>query len=174
MMSTMNEADHQSPTTLRIGQGYDVHAFCPGDHVVLGGVSIPYKLGVKAHSDGDVLLHALCDALLGAAALGDIGMHFPDTDVRWKGVDSRQLLRHVRSLLVERGFAIVNVDVTVLADAPRLGSHRQTMQSNVAADLGLAADCVNIKATTSEGLGFIGRREGLACQAVALIRKTAS
>ncbi len=170
----MNDQTRTPLTTLRVGQGYDVHAFCPGDHVVLGGVSIPYMLGVKAHSDGDVLLHALCDALLGAAALGDIGMHFPDTDARWRGADSRQLLRHVRSLLLERGFAIVNVDVTVLADAPRLGSHRQTMQANVAADLGLATDCVNIKATTSEGLGFIGRREGLACQAVALIEKTAS
>jgi 2-C-methyl-D-erythritol 2,4-cyclodiphosphate synthase len=170
----MNDPTRTPLTTLRVGQGYDVHAFCPGDHVVLGGVSIPYTLGVKAHSDGDVLLHALCDALLGAAALGDIGMHFPDTDARWKGVDSRQLLRHVRSLLAERGFAIVNVDVTVLADAPRLGPHRQSMQANVAADLGLATDCVNIKATTSEGLGFIGRREGLACQAVALIEKTAS
>ncbi|MEY4932693.1 MAG: hypothetical protein RLZZ403_1013 [Pseudomonadota bacterium] len=170
----MNDQTRTALTTLRVGQGYDVHAFCPGDHVVLGGVSIPYTFGVKAHSDGDVLLHALCDALLGAAALGDIGMHFPDTDARWKGVDSRQLLRHVRSLLAERGFAIVNVDVTVLADAPRLGPHRQTMQANVAADLGLATDCVNIKATTSEGLGFIGRREGLACQAVALIGKAAS
>jgi 2-C-methyl-D-erythritol 2,4-cyclodiphosphate synthase len=169
----MNDQTRAPLTTLRVGQGYDVHAFCPGDHVVLGGVSIPHAFGVKAHSDGDVLLHALCDALLGAAALGDIGMHFPDTDPRWKGVDSRQLLRHVRSLLVERGFAIVNVDVTVLADAPRLGAHRQTMQANVAVDLGLATDCVNIKATTSEGLGFIGRREGLACQAVALIQKTA-
>lgn len=167
----MNDQTRAPLTTLRVGQGYDVHAFCPGDRVVLGGVSIPYKLGVKAHSDGDVLLHALCDALLGAAALGDIGMHFPDTDARWKGVDSRHLLRHVRGLLAERGFAIVNVDVTVLADAPRLGSHRQTMQANVAADLGLATDCVNIKATTSEGLGFIGRGEGLACQAVALIQK---
>lgn len=173
MMPAMNAADRPPPTTLRIGQGYDVHAFCPGDHVVLGGVTIPHKFGVKAHSDGDVLLHALCDALLGAAALGDIGMHFPDTDARWKGADSRQLLRHVRSLLVERGFVIINVDVTVLADAPRLGAHRQTMQANVAADLGLASDCVNIKATTSEGLGFIGRREGLACQAVALIQKQA-
>jgi 2-C-methyl-D-erythritol 2,4-cyclodiphosphate synthase len=172
MMPAMDEADRPPPTTLRVGQGYDVHAFCPGDHVVLGGVTIPHTFGVKAHSDGDVLLHALCDALLGAVALGDIGMHFPDTDVRWKGVDSRVLLRHVRSLLEERGFSIVNVDVTVLADAPRLGSHRQAMQSNVATDLGLAADCVNIKATTSEGLGFIGRREGLACQAVALVQKT--
>jgi 2-C-methyl-D-erythritol 2,4-cyclodiphosphate synthase len=169
----MNDQTRAPLTTLRVGQGYDVHAFCPGDHVVIGGVSIPYKLGVKAHSDGDVLIHSLCDALLGAAALGDIGVHFPDTDPRWKGVDSRHFLRHVRGLLEERGFAIVNVDVTVLADAPRLGSHRQTMQTNLAADLGLALDCVNIKATTSEGLGFIGRGEGLACQAVALIQKTA-
>lgn len=168
----MNEPDCQPLTLLRIGQGYDVHAFCPGDHVVLGGVYIPYNQGVKAHSDGDVLIHSLCDALLGAAALGDIGMHFPDTDPRWKGVDSRHFLRHVRGLLADRGFTAVNVDVTVLADAPRLGTHRQAMQANVAADLGLAVDSVNIKATTSEGLGFIGRREGLACQAVALIQKT--
>lgn len=157
--------------TFRIGQGFDVHALVAGRPLVLGGVTIPYDKGLLGHSDADALLHALCDALLGAAALGDIGMHFPDTDARWKGVDSRQLLRHVRSLLVERGFAIINVDVTVLADAPRLGAHRPAMQANVAADLGIAADCVNIKATTSEGLGFIGRREGLACQAVALIRK---
>ncbi len=169
----MNDQNSAPLTTLRIGQGYDVHAFCPGDHVVLGGVSIPYKLGVQAHSDGDVVIHSLCDALLGAAALGDIGMHFPDTDPRWKGVDSRHFLRHVRGLLGERGFSIVNVDITVLADAPRLGSHRQVMQANLAADLALTTDRVNIKATTTEGLGFIGRGEGLACQAVAMIQMSA-
>ncbi len=166
--------DNYSPlTALRIGQGYDVHAFCPGDHVVLGGVRIPYQQGVKAHSDGDVVIHSLCDALLGAAGLGDIGMHFPDTDPRWRGVDSRHFLRQVRALLAERGYGVVNIDVTVLADAPRLGVHRETMRANLAADLGIAPDRANIKATTSEGLGFIGRDEGLACHAVALIQKRA-
>lgn len=163
-----------SPSPLRIGQGYDVHVFEDGDHVTLGGVRIPHTQGIRAHSDGDVLLHALCDALLGAAALGDIGMHFPDTDQRWRGADSRVLLRHVRDLLVERRFAIVNVDTTVLAEAPRLGKHRETMRENIAADLGIALDRVNVKATTSEGMGFIGRREGLACHAIALIEQQAT
>jgi 2-C-methyl-D-erythritol 2,4-cyclodiphosphate synthase len=156
-------------TSLRIGQGYDVHVFEAGDHVTLGGVRIEYTQGIRAHSDGDVLLHALCDALLGAAALGDIGMHFPDTDPRWRGADSRVFLRHVRELLATRSFAIVNVDTTVLAEAPRLGKHRETMRANIATDLGIPMDCVNVKATTSEGAGFIGRREGLACHAIALI-----
>lgn len=158
-------------SNLRIGQGYDVHAFGPGDHVVLGGVRIEHVAGVKAHSDGDVMLHALCDALLGAAALGDIGVHFPDTDSKWRGADSRVFLRHVRALLGGRGYTTVNVDVTLLADAPRIGKYREAMRGNIAADLGIALDRVNIKATTSEGLGFIGRREGLACQAVALVEK---
>jgi 2-C-methyl-D-erythritol 2,4-cyclodiphosphate synthase len=156
-------------TNLRIGQGYDVHAFEPGDHVTLGGVRIAHAQGVRAHSDGDVLLHALCDALLGAAALGDIGMHFPDTDPRWRGADSRVFVRHVRQLLQERRYGVVNVDATVLAEAPRLGKHRETMRANIAADLGIPLDRVNIKATTSEAMGFIGRKEGLACQVVALI-----
>jgi len=159
-------------TGLRIGQGYDVHVFEPGDHVTLGGVRIDHTQGIRAHSDGDVLLHALCDALLGAAALGDIGMHFPDTDARWRGTDSRVFLRHVKQLLAERTFRIVNVDATILAEAPRLGKHRETMRSNIAADLELPLDCVNVKATTSEGAGFIGRREGLACHAIALIELT--
>lgn len=158
-------------TPLRIGQGYDVHVFEPGDTVTLGGVRIPHDRGVRAHSDGDVLLHALCDALLGAAALGDIGMHFPDTDPRWRGADSRALLRHVRELLEARAFTIVNVDATVLAEAPRLGQHRETMRTNIAADLGLAIESVSVKATTSERLGFIGRGEGLACHAIALIEQ---
>lgn len=161
-------------TNLRIGQGYDVHPFEPGDHVTLGGVRIAHSLGVQAHSDGDVLLHALCDALLGAAGLGDIGMHFPDTDPRWRGADSRVFVRHVRQLLQERRYTVVNVDATVLAEAPRLGKHRDAMRANIAADLGIADDRVNIKATTSESLGFIGRREGLACQVVALIEAQAS
>jgi 2-C-methyl-D-erythritol 2,4-cyclodiphosphate synthase len=156
-------------TTLRIGQGYDVHAFQSGDHVMLGGVRIAHTQAVRAHSDGDVLLHAICDALLGAAGLGDIGMHFPDTDPRWRGADSRDLLRHVQTLLAARAFSVVNVDVTVLADAPRLGKHRETMRANIAADLGVASERINIKATTSERLGFIGREEGLACHAIALL-----
>jgi 2-C-methyl-D-erythritol 2,4-cyclodiphosphate synthase len=155
----------------RIGQGFDVHAFGDGDHVVLGGVSIAHSRGIRAHSDGDVLLHALCDALLGAAALGDIGMHFPDTDPRWRGADSRRFVTHVRTLLEERGWRIGNVDLTVLAEAPRLGKHRAAMVANIAADLGIPADCVNVKATTTETLGFVGRGEGIACMAVALIER---
>lgn len=158
-------------SALRIGQGYDVHVFEAGDYVTLGGVRIPHTQGIRAHSDGDVLLHALCDALLGAAALGDIGMHFPDTDARWRGADSRVFVRHVRDLLAARNFTIVNVDTTVLAEAPRLGKHRETMRANIAADLGIPLDRVNVKATTSEGMGFIGRREGLACHAIALIEQ---
>ncbi len=156
-------------TQCRIGQGYDVHAFGEGDHVMLGGVRVPHTQGVQAHSDGDVVLHALCDALLGAMAAGDIGMHFPDTDPQWRGADSRVFLRHVAGLLRERNYTVVNVDTTVLADAPRLGKYREQMRSNIAADLNISATQVNIKATTSEGLGFIGKREGLACHAIALI-----
>lgn len=158
-------------TALRIGQGYDVHAFEAGDHVTLGGVRIPHTQGVRAHSDGDVVLHALCDALLGAAGLGDIGMHFPDSDPQWRGADSRQFVRHARSLLERQGFATVNVDVTVLAEAPRLGKHRELMRANISADLGIDATHVNIKATTSEGMGFIGKREGIACHAIVLIEQ---
>jgi 2-C-methyl-D-erythritol 2,4-cyclodiphosphate synthase len=154
---------------LRIGQGYDVHAFTAGSHVTLGGEKIPHTHGILAHSDGDVLLHAICDALLGAAGLGDIGMHFPDTDARWKGADSRQFIRHVRDLLKVRDYVIVNVDTTVICEAPRLGKYREAMRSNIAADLGINITRVNIKATTSEKMGFIGRAEGLACQAIALI-----
>jgi 2-C-methyl-D-erythritol 2,4-cyclodiphosphate synthase len=156
-------------TGLRVGHGFDVHEFMAGDHVVLAGVRIAHTQGVKAHSDGDVVIHALCDALLGAAALGDIGMHFPDSDPVWKGADSRRFLRHVKHLLAQKRYLIVNVDITVLAEAPRLGSHRDAMKANLADDLALSPDCVNIKATTTEKLGFIGRREGLAAHAVALI-----
>lgn len=158
--------------SVRIGQGYDVHAFSAGSHVTLGGERIPHSHGVQAHSDGDVLLHALCDALLGAAGLGDIGMHFPDSEPRWRGADSRGLLRQVHELLRQHGYAIVNVDATIIAEAPRLGCHREAMRANIAADLHLDAACINIKATTSEGLGFIGHREGLACQAIVLIERT--
>ncbi|HEY0683632.1 MAG TPA: 2-C-methyl-D-erythritol 2,4-cyclodiphosphate synthase [Steroidobacter sp.] len=154
---------------LRIGQGYDVHAFTAGAHVTLGGEKIPHTHGILAHSDGDVLLHAICDALLGAAGLGDIGMHFPDTDPRWKGADSRAFVRHVRDLLKERDYVVVNVDSTVICEAPRLGKYREAMRANIAADLGINITRVNIKATTSEKMGFIGRAEGLACQAIALI-----
>lgn len=153
----------------RIGQGYDAHRFKEGDHVVLCGVKIPYTQGFAAHSDGDVALHALCDALLGAAALGDIGRHFPDTDARYKGIDSRLLLREVRQKVAELGYAIGNVDVTVVAQAPRLAAHIQAMRENVAQDLELPVDCVNIKATTTEGMGFEGRGEGISAHAVALL-----
>jgi 2-C-methyl-D-erythritol 2,4-cyclodiphosphate synthase len=139
---------------------------------MLGGVAVPHTHGVLAHSDGDVLLHALCDALLGALALGDIGMHFPDTDPQWRGTDSRVFVRHVASLLKQHGYAVVNVDTTVVADAPRLGKYRQAMRVNIAADLNISIDQVNIKATTSESLGFIGRGEGLACFAIVLLEKT--
>ena len=154
---------------MRIGHGYDVHAFESGDHVTLGGVRIPHTHGVKAHSDGDVLLHALCDALLGAMGLGDIGQHFPDTDPRWKGAESRTFLRHCAKLLHAHHWRIVNADLTVLAEAPRLGAHRGQMREHIAADLGITADRINVKATTCEGLGSIGRREGLACHAVVML-----
>jgi 2-C-methyl-D-erythritol 2,4-cyclodiphosphate synthase len=156
---------------MRVGIGYDVHAFGPGDHVMLGGVRIPHDRGVEAHSDGDVLLHALCDALLGAMGLGDIGQHFADTDPRWKGADSRQFLRHCVQLLAERGWRLVNADATVVAEAPRLGAHRDEMRARIAGDLGCAEERVNVKATTHEGLGALGRREGLAAQAIVLLAR---
>jgi 2-C-methyl-D-erythritol 2,4-cyclodiphosphate synthase len=161
-------------TGLRIGQGYDVHAFQEGDFVTLGGVRIPHDRGIRAHSDGDVVLHALCDAILGAAGLGDIGMHFPDSDPKWRGADSRQFVRHVLGLIDAQGYSVVNVDVTVLAEAPRLGKHRDSMRANIATDLRIEPDRVNIKATTSEGLGFIGSREGIACHAIVLIERKLS
>lgn len=154
---------------IRIGQGYDVHAFGDGDHVMLGGVRVPHGRGVLAHSDGDVVLHALCDAMLGALALGDIGVHFPPTDDRWKGADSRMLLRHCKRLLDERGWRVGNADVTVVCERPKLGPHAQAMRDNIAADLDVALDVVSVKATTSEQLGFTGREEGIAAQAVCLL-----
>jgi 2-C-methyl-D-erythritol 2,4-cyclodiphosphate synthase len=154
---------------MRIGFGYDVHAFEPGDHVTLGGAKIPHTQGVRAHSDGDVMLHALCDALLGAMALGDIGQHFPDSDPRWKGADSRSFLRHCTRLLREHGYRLVNADLTLLAEAPRLGQYRALIRSNIASDLETSPDRVSVKATTCEGLGAIGRAEGLACHAVVLL-----
>lgn len=154
---------------MRVGIGYDVHAYAQGDHVTLGGVRIPYTSGVRAHSDGDVALHALCDALLGAMGLGDIGEHFPDTDPRWKGADSRVFLRHCAALVREHGWRFVNADLTILAEAPRIGPYRVHMRQHIADDLGTRIDRINIKATTTEGLGAIGRQEGLACQAIVLL-----
>lgn len=154
---------------MRIGHGYDVHAFGDGDHVVLGGVRIEFDRGLVAHSDGDVMIHALCDALLGAAGLGDIGKHFPDTDERLSGADSRDLLRAVVSQLDAAGWSVGNVDLTVIAQTPRLSEHVSAMQMNLAHDLGVAQDCVNVKATTTERLGFVGREEGIASHAVALL-----
>ncbi len=155
--------------SLRIGSGFDVHALVPGRRLVLGGVDIPYDRGLDGHSDADVLLHALADAILGALALGDIGRHFPDTDPRWKGADSRALLRHVATLAAGRGYAIGNVDATVIAQAPRIAPHVAAMRANIAADLGCDEDAVSVKATTTERLGFTGRGEGIAAQAVALL-----
>lgn len=154
---------------MRIGQGFDVHRFGPGDAIVLGGVRIAHTHGVVAHSDGDVLLHALCDALLGAIAAGDIGRHFPDTDARWKGADSRVLLRHCVALLREAGYRVGNVDITVIAERPKVAPHEEAIRANIAADLGCSVHDVGLKATTTEGLGFTGRREGIAAQAVALL-----
>ena len=154
---------------MRIGQGYDVHAFGPGDHVMLGGVRIPFGQGVRAHSDGDVLLHAVCDALLGAAAMGDIGRHFPDTDAKWKGADSRKLLRETVMLVAGRKLKPHQLDVTVIVEAPRLAPHVSAMCAHLAEDLSLPLERVNVKATSSEGLGFIGRGEGVAALAIALL-----
>ena len=156
---------------IRVGQGYDVHRFGEGDHLVLGGVSIPHKQGLIAHSDGDVLIHALCDALLGAAALGDIGHHFPDTDAEFAGIDSRELLRHVMQLLNDAGFRLNNVDATIVAQAPKLAPHIDKMKQLLADDLGLDVSRVNIKATTTERLGFEGREEGIAAHAIVLIEQ---
>ena len=154
---------------MRIGHGYDVHRFCDGEFVTLGGVQIAHKFGLLAHSDGDVLLHALSDALLGTAALGDIGKHFPDTDPQFKGADSRVLLRHVLGLVKAKGWQVGNVDATIVAQAPKMAPHIDTMRSLIAADLGVALDQVNVKATTTEKLGFTGREEGIAVHAVALL-----
>jgi 2-C-methyl-D-erythritol 2,4-cyclodiphosphate synthase len=154
---------------MRIGQGFDVHALVAGRKLVIGGVTIPYEKGLEGHSDADVLLHAICDALLGAAALGDIGRHFPDSDPAYKGADSRMLLREVKKRIA--GFTIVNIDATILAQAPRMAPHVPRMIANIAADLGIAPGAVNIKATTTEHLGFIGRVEGIAAQAIVLLEE---
>ncbi len=156
-------------TSMRIGHGYDVHRFCEGAFITLGGVRIPHKFGLLAHSDGDVLLHALCDALLGAASLGDIGRHFPDTDPAFKGADSRVLLRHVLGLIQAKGYVVGNVDATIVAQAPKMAPHIETMRACIAEDLQIELDQVNVKATTTEKLGFTGREEGIAVHAVALL-----
>jgi len=154
---------------MRIGQGIDVHALVPGRKLVIGGVHIPYHLGLEGHSDADVLLHAICDALLGAAGLGDIGRHYPDTDAKFSEIDSRMLLRDVAAKLAAGRWSVVNVDATLVAQAPRMSPHFPTMTGNIAADLRVAPAAISIKATTTEGLGFAGRGEGIAAMAVALI-----
>ena len=159
---------------MRIGHGYDVHRLVENRDLILGGVNIPYELGLDGHSDADVLLHAVMDALLGAAALRDIGYHFPDTDMRYKGADSRVLLRAVKEKLDAAGYRVENVDVTMIAQRPKLKSHIPQMMENIALDLGIDLDQVNVKATTEEHLGFTGSGEGMACHAVCLIEKTAN
>ena len=153
---------------MRIGQGFDVHQLVEGRKLIIGGVEIPYDKGLLGHSDADVLLHAICDALLGAAGLGDIGRHFSDTDIKFKNIDSRILLREVARMVAEAGFKIGNVDATIIAQAPKMAAHISHMAQNIAADLGLTASAINIKATTTEHLGFTGRGEGIAAQAVVL------
>ena len=154
---------------MRIGHGYDVHRFGPGDKLILGGVSIPYQHSFVAHSDGDVLIHALIDALLGAAALGDIGQHFPDTDAKWQGANSRQLLAAVVAMIASKGYKLGNADITIVAQQPKMLPHLDKMRLNLAADISCNIDQINIKATTIEELGFAGRKEGIACHAVALL-----
>ena len=157
--------------TIRIGHGFDVHAVGDGDHVVLGGVRVPHARGIVAHSDGDVVIHALCDAILGALALGDIGRHFPPSDPQWKGADSRAFLRHCNALVRERGWLLGNADVTVVCERPKVGPHAEAMRALLADDLGVGIDAVSIKATTTETLGFTGRGEGIAAHAVCLLVK---
>lgn len=156
---------------MRVGQGFDVHALAPGRKLVIGGVEIPFELGLEGHSDADVLLHALCDALLGAAALGDIGAHFPDSEPLYRDVDSRTLLRQTAARLTQAGYRIVNVDATIIAQAPRMAPYVARMIGNIASDLGVTPAAVSIKATTTERLGFAGRGEGIAAQAVALVEE---
>ena len=154
---------------MRIGQGLDVHAFADGRKLVIGGVEIPHHKGLAGHSDADVLLHAICDALLGAAGLGDIGRHYPDTDPQFAEIDSRRLLRDVAAKLKALNLKVLNVDATIVAEAPRMAPHMARMIGNIAADLGVAPGAINLKATTTEGLGFVGRGEGIAAQAIALL-----
>ena len=154
---------------MRIGQGYDVHALVAGRRLVIGGVEIPYHKGLAGHSDADVLLHAICDALLGAAAMGDIGSHYPDSDPQYSEVNSRELLRATAKKVVAAGYKIINIDSTIVAEAPRMAPHVARMTGNIAADLGINPAAVSVKATTTEALGYIGRGEGIAAQAIALI-----
>ena len=155
---------------MRIGHGYDVHRFGEGDHIVMGGVSIPYDRGLIAHSDGDVVLHALCDALLGACALGDIGQHFPDSDEQYENANSRDLLRDCYQLVEQQGYTLSNADLTIVAQAPKMVDHSQSMRENIATDLNVVINQINIKATTTEFLGFTGRKEGIAVYAVVLLQ----
>lgn len=154
---------------MRIGHGFDAHAFVKGRPLVLGGVTIPYEYGLAAHSDGDAVLHALCDALLGASALGDLGAFFPDTDKQFENIDSRKLLREVFKLVQEKGFSVINVDITILAQSPRMAPHIQDMRKNISADIQTDIENINIKASSTEGMGYIGRKEGLSVHAVTLI-----
>jgi 2-C-methyl-D-erythritol 2,4-cyclodiphosphate synthase len=156
---------------MRIGHGYDAHRFVAGERLVLGGVDIPHDKGLAAHSDGDVVLHALCDALIGASGGGDIGKHFPDNDPRYENIDSRILLRQVIATLHDEGLRVGNADVTIVAEEPRLAAHAAQMRANIAADLGIDAARVNVKATTTEKMGFIGRAEGIAAHAVVLLEE---
>ncbi|OOE90270.1 2-C-methyl-D-erythritol 2,4-cyclodiphosphate synthase [Salinivibrio sharmensis] len=158
---------------IRIGHGFDVHKFGGDGPVIIGGVAVPYEQGLVAHSDGDVALHALCDALLGAIAAGDIGQHFPDTSDEWKGADSRMLLRDVYRKVQDKGYCLGNADITIIAQAPKMGPHIDAMREAIASDLCVTVDAVNVKATTSERLGFTGRKEGIACEAVVLLNKEA-
>lgn len=157
--------------TLRIGHGFDVHQLVVGRKCIIGGVDIPFEKGLDGHSDADVLLHAICDALLGAAALGDIGKHFPPTDMRYKGINSRELLSHVATLLKTKGYLVSNIDCTVICELPKLSPHTEQMRANIAEDCGVDVGAINVKATTTEKLGFTGRGEGIAAEAVCLIQK---
>ena len=156
---------------MRIGQGFDVHALVAGRKLIIGGVEISYHLGLLGHSDADVLLHAICDALLGAVALGDIGRHFPDSDPRYQGIDSRELLRQVVKLVAAQGYHVANLDATIIAQAPKMAPHIPAMVANIAADIGVALSLINVKATTTEQLGFTGRGEGIAAQAICLLEQ---
>jgi 2-C-methyl-D-erythritol 2,4-cyclodiphosphate synthase len=158
---------------MRIGQGFDIHALAPGRKLVVGGVEIPFERGLAGHSDADVLLHAICDALLGAAGLGDIGAHFPDTDPQYRGVDSRVLLRRVAQLIKRNDMVVANIDATIIAEAPKMAPHIPRMRENIAQDLGLATTAVNVKAKTAERLGAVGRGEGIAAEAIALLEPEA-
>lgn len=158
---------------IRIGQGFDVHAFGDGDHLMLGGVSVPHARGVIAHSDGDVAIHALCDAILGGLALGDIGSHFPAGDPQWRDADSRTFLRHCTALVHARGWVVGNADITIVCERPKIGPHADAMRTLLADDMQVAMDAVSVKATTTERLGFCGREEGIAAMAVVLLQATA-